>query len=67
VEQILGVAGRPTLEPEILGNGAVQGEIARQYLDSSKAKEVLGWEPATPLAAGLEYTISWYREHPEAL
>ena len=63
VEQILAAGGSSSLEPEILGNGAVKGEIARQYLDSSKAKDVLGWEPATPLAEGLEHTFSWYREH----
>lgn len=30
--------------------------------DITKAKKVLGWEPAVPLADGLEKTIAYYRE-----
>ncbi len=38
-------------------------EIGDYVADWSKAKRVLGWEPAIGLAAGLERTIAFYREH----
>jgi CDP-glucose 4,6-dehydratase len=35
-------------------------EIQHQFLDATKAKEVLGWTPDFTLNRGLEKTISWY-------
>ena len=35
----------------------------RRCLDTSRAKELLGWQAATPLEDGLRRTISWWREH----
>ena len=52
------------VEPEILSPTKLHGEIDRQYLDSTKAREVLGWQARIPLRAGLEDTVTWYREHP---
>jgi CDP-glucose 4,6-dehydratase len=37
-------------------------EIKHQFLDATKAKEVLGWVPDFTLDRGLEKTIAWYRE-----
>jgi CDP-glucose 4,6-dehydratase len=37
-------------------------EIQHQYLDATKAREVLGWTPKFTLDRGLEKTISWYRD-----
>jgi CDP-glucose 4,6-dehydratase len=37
-------------------------EIQDQYLDSSKAKRVLGWAPRYSLREGLRETIAWYWE-----
>jgi CDP-glucose 4,6-dehydratase len=54
-------------EPEIRGAGNPAGEIDRQYVDPSKLREVVGFEPAVELEEGLERTIAWYRDHPEAL
>jgi CDP-glucose 4,6-dehydratase len=54
------------LEPDIRGSGNPEGEIDRQYVDSSKLREATGWEPGTDLREGLRRTIEWYREHPEA-
>lgn len=65
VETICRVSGTD-LEPDIRGEGTPPGEIDRQYLDSSKIREVCGWEPSVTLEQGLERTIAWYREHPEA-
>ena len=35
----------------------------RYAIDSSKIKRELGWEAETDFDAGIEETISWYREH----
>jgi len=66
VELIARLAGT-RVAPEIHGTGKPEGEIDRQYVDSTKLRELVGFEPSVELEAGLELTISWYREHPEAL
>lgn len=38
------------------------GEIKRSALDNRRAREVLGWQPRTPLSEGLRRTLDWYRE-----
>ena len=35
-------------------------EIPRMCSDSTKARELLGWEPAHTLDDGLQRTIEWY-------
>jgi GDP-L-fucose synthase len=35
----------------------------RRCLDTSRAKELLGWSARIPLDEGLRRTIAWYREH----
>jgi CDP-glucose 4,6-dehydratase len=54
------------LEPDIRGAGNPEGEIDSQYVDSRKLREMTGWRPEVDLREGLERTIEWYREHPEA-
>lgn len=51
--------GRTDLEP-IIRNTA-SAEIRDQYLDSARAKAVLGWTPQWDIDAGLVPTIAWYR------
>ncbi len=65
VEIVARLAGTG-VEPEIQGEGNPAGEIDRQWVDPTKIREVLGWEPAVELEEGLGRTIEWYREHPEA-
>ncbi len=48
------------LKPVIENNAT--GEIHSQYLDSTKAQQNLGWQPAFSLEEGLMETISWYRQ-----
>lgn len=48
------------LEPVVLGTAV--GEIAQQYLDSSKAQRVLGWRAERRMAESLPAVIDWYRE-----
>lgn len=38
------------------------GDIPRSCLDSSLARRDLGWEPFTPLAAGIADTVDWFAE-----
>ena len=39
-----------------------KGMIAYQVLDSSRARDELGWTPVYSLESGLQKTIEWYRE-----
>lgn len=64
VRGIAEVMERTDLEPVILNQA--QGEIRDQYLDSSKAKRVLGWGPKYDLEEGLRLTVDWYREFLES-
>ncbi len=34
-------------------------------LDSSMARQVLGWQPQTDLQQALQWTADWYRQHAE--
>jgi nucleoside-diphosphate-sugar epimerase len=54
------------VEPDVRGTGNPEGEIDRQYVDPTKLRERLGWEPEVGLREGLERTLDWYREHPES-
>ncbi|MGE4427695.1 MAG: NAD-dependent epimerase/dehydratase family protein [Solirubrobacteraceae bacterium] len=55
------------LEPDVRGTGTPDGEIDRQYVDSTKLRERTGWAPRVDLDTGIARTITWYREHPDAL
>lgn len=38
------------------------GETFRIYLDASRAKQDLGWEPTVPLQEGLRQTVEYFRQ-----
>jgi len=48
-------------EGEPIYEAARPGEVQRIFLDAGRAKQVLGWAPATPFRAGLEQTVAWSR------
>ena len=52
---ITSFAGEPVHGP------ARQGDVFRSSLDRTKAEDVLGWKPWTPLSEGLRKTIGWFR------
>jgi CDP-glucose 4,6-dehydratase len=60
VQRVLTAMGS-SLEPDVR-NDAVN-EIRDQYLDASKARRVLGWEPEFDLDRGLRATVDWYTEY----
>lgn len=60
------IASGSGVEPEYLGDGTPDGEIDRQYVDSSKLRELTGWRPGVDLADGLAQTLEWYRSNPQA-
>ncbi len=60
---ILSTVGRPDITPDIQGSGKLSAEIDRQYLDSSLARQTLGWETTQTLETGLGATIDWYRDY----
>jgi CDP-glucose 4,6-dehydratase len=66
VERICAIAGTD-VEPDIRGTGTPAGEIDRQYVDTTKLRELTGWQPEVGLEEGLRRTVAWYREHPAAL
>ena len=45
-------------------NDATSGLHEAQYLtlDSSRAREILGWQPRLNVETALEWTLRWYRE-----
>ena len=55
------------VEPDIQGSGTPRGEIDRQYVDTTKLRELTGWSPQVNLEEGLRRTVEWYRAHPTAL
>jgi CDP-glucose 4,6-dehydratase len=57
---ICSAAGKPETQPKVL-NAAV-GEIRDQYLDSTKAHELLGWHAIVSLEDGLEKSFGWYAD-----
>lgn len=59
VNMVLMLMGRVDLEPVIQNNAS--SEIREQYLDSSKAREQLGWSPKYGMDEALKETIAWYQ------
>jgi len=52
-------AGRKDTEPQILN--AASSEIKDQFLDSTKAHNVLGWRASVTLEDGLKKSFDWYQ------
>ena len=65
VVELICELGPGEMEPDYRGSGSPNGEIDRQYLDSTKIRDGIGWRPAVELAEGLARTLGWYARHPE--
>lgn len=57
---VLDLLGRP-ISPDFGVLAPRPTEIMRMFSDSTRARELLGWEPRHSLAEGLTKTIEWYR------
>jgi CDP-glucose 4,6-dehydratase len=57
--------GPGEVEPDYRGSGNPSGEIDRQYLDSTKIRQRIGWKPQVDLRDGIARTLEWYASHPE--
>jgi CDP-glucose 4,6-dehydratase len=53
-------AGKAETMPKILN--AASSEIKDQYLDSTKAHKLLGWQASVNLKDGLSKSFDWYRD-----
>ncbi|MBI4581512.1 MAG: NAD-dependent epimerase/dehydratase family protein [Planctomycetes bacterium] len=58
---IIGLALNKT--PKVTYAPPRPGEVMRYVADISKARQLLGYEPQTPLTAGIPLSIRWAREH----
>jgi UDP-glucose 4-epimerase len=63
------IAAELGIKPQITQAPALLGEVTRYVADIRKARELLGWEPQTPLDRGIPKAVAWFREwraaHPE--
>lgn len=55
LKRITGFQGRPVYGPERIG------ELRRIYLDPTRAREALGWQPRVSLAEGLRLTVEFLK------
>jgi CDP-glucose 4,6-dehydratase len=60
VDQVLETMGS-SLRPKVLGEAS--NEIQHQYLDASKARNQLNWQPEFTLSEGMTRTIEWYQDY----
>jgi CDP-glucose 4,6-dehydratase len=65
VVDLIAATAATGIEPEYLGSGTPDGEIDRQYVDSTKLRELTGWCPRVELSDGLGLTLDWYRDRHE--
>jgi UDP-glucose 4-epimerase len=56
LQSILGFSGEPIYEP------ARPGEVQRIYLDATRARQVLGWQPKVAFREGLRRTVEWTKQ-----
>ncbi|MFT4112167.1 NAD-dependent epimerase/dehydratase family protein [Silvibacterium sp.] len=64
VEMTLDIMDRRDLQPVI--QNIASSEIREQYLDASKARRLLGWQPKYDMPEAIRETVDWYREHFQA-
>jgi UDP-glucuronate 4-epimerase len=57
IERALGVKAKLSLEP------MQPGDVESTYADIDASRRDLGFEPATPISAGIPKFIAWYRDY----
>jgi len=61
VKKISVCMNKTHIDPVI--ENSAKGEIHSQYLDSTKAKKLLFWEPKYSIKEGIQETVSWYTKY----
>ena len=63
------IAGELGVTPEVTKQPSLVGEVTHYVADIRKARDLLGWEPKTPLEDGIPRSVEWFKEwralHPE--
>jgi len=63
------IAGELGVPPQITVAPSLLGEVTHYVADVTKARNLLGWEPETPLDDGIPKAVAWFKEwrvaHPE--
>lgn len=66
-EKLVKVIGEETgLNPSWVNGETRDGDVARNYSDTSKAKEKLNWSPSVDLEDGLRKTVQYFNNQTEA-
>jgi UDP-glucuronate 4-epimerase len=65
LSELVSMIGEATgLEPVLDRQPLQAGDVTTTYADISKARARLGYDPKTPVRAGLERFVDWYRKGP---
>lgn len=59
--EMVQIAGRPDLAPEVRGEASQ--ELRDQFISAARANWLLGWEPTVSRAEGLRRSFRWYRDN----
>lgn len=57
------IAAELGARPSISLQPPLVGEVTRYVADIARARELLGWQPAVPLAEGIRRGVAWFLEH----
>ncbi len=57
LEEALGVEAQKNYLP------MQPGDVPRTYADVTRARELLGWAPTTPIEEGIPRFVAWYRDY----
>jgi GDP-L-fucose synthase len=60
------VAELTGFEGDLVWDTSMPNGQPRRSLDTTRARELFGFEARTPLREGLARTVAWYREHAHA-
>jgi UDP-N-acetylglucosamine/UDP-N-acetyl-alpha-D-glucosaminouronate 4-epimerase len=50
-------------DPQPVHGPSRPGDVRRTHADVTRAHDILGYSPRTPLRTGLERTVEWFRSH----
>ena len=55
--------GEPVCKCQINFMGMQPGDVPATSADIEKSKELLGYDPQTPVAIGVKNFVDWYRDY----